>query len=83
MDRVVPTKAFVNICTMQVCAVKDATDEEILDLCNDDNPSGTEHGWLRVIRTADENPESIFAGPNKVPVRCDAYEDRMHFLVLC
>jgi hypothetical protein len=34
MERVEITKAFMGICTMQVCAEKDATDKEILEVCN-------------------------------------------------
>lgn len=81
MDRVVVTKPFVNVCTMQVCAVSDATDEEILATCNRENPSGTSVGWSEVVRVADE--ASIFKGANKLPVRCGENSDRTHFLVLC
>jgi hypothetical protein len=55
VERVVVTRAFLGICHMQVCAVADATDEEILTTCNSQNPSGTSGGWSRVIR--EEYPE--------------------------
>lgn len=38
MDRVLVIRTFVGICHMQVCAVNDATDEEILAVCNHANP---------------------------------------------
>lgn len=41
MNKVVVTRPFMGICGMQVCAHKDATDEEILAVCNGENPSGT------------------------------------------
>ena len=83
MDKVVVTRAVVNICTMQVCAESDATDEEILAICNRDNISGTTNGWSRVIRTINESPDAIFDGPNKGPVQCRDNQERTHFLVLC
>ena len=81
LNRVVVTAAFVNICTMQVCAVADASDEEILEVCNRENRSGTSNGWSEVIRTA--NPDSMFREENKLPVTCGDNPDRKHFLVLC
>ena len=76
MDRVIVTNGFVNICTMQVCAVADAEDDEILAVCNSENRSGTTHGWSRVIRDDTENPQ-------RNPVVCDAHPERRHFLVVC
>ena len=45
MDRVVVTNMWCGIVHMQVCAVEDATDNEILVVCNRKNPSGTTNGW--------------------------------------
>ena len=39
--RVIVTKFYNGLCGMQVCAVHDATDEEVLAVCNRENPSGT------------------------------------------
>lgn len=64
---------------MQVCCVADATNEEILEKCNRDNPSGTTNGWGIVIRTledADGRKEAL-------PGPCEAHHDRLHFLVGC
>ena len=33
MERVVVSREFMGLFSMQVCAVKDATDEEILEVC--------------------------------------------------
>lgn len=70
--RVVVSSIFINIYTMQVCCVKDATDEEILKVCNEDNPSGTSLGWARVIREGEGKPG-----------QCEKYPDRYHILVTC
>jgi len=72
MNRVVVTRPVVGICYMQVCAVKDATDEEILRVANSENPSGTHNGWMTVIRQ----------GKGK-PVTCSDDKGRKHFLLSC
>ena len=78
MKRVIVTKRMLSIIAMQVCAVKDATDEEILEVCNNENPSGTTSGWGIVVRTDDS-----LIGEKAIPVQCDKYPDRLHFIVLC
>ena len=85
MDRVVITKMMIGICGMSVCAVKDATDEEILQVCNLQNPSGTTNGWSEVIRHVEEKPEDEFQifGKNCAPVVCADDPERLHFLVSC
>ena len=82
MERVVVSRMFFNVVTMQVCAVADASDEEILEVCNRENPCGTKNGWTQVIRET-EGKDSLFKGPNKTPVDCEEHEGRKHFLVLC
>ena len=74
MDRVVTTRRMLGITSMQVCCVKDATDEEILKHCNRNNPSGTINGWGIVVR--DEKDGAL-------PVPCDDHSDRLHIVVLC
>jgi len=77
MERVIVTRPFVGICHMQVCAVEDATDEEILEVCNIENPSGTTNGWNTVCHT-----DHDFFGKT-APVKCAEYPNRTHFLVSC
>lgn len=73
LNRVIVTKPYVGICHMQVCAMNDATDEEILSEANAQNPSGTTNGWGVVIRSGDGKP-----------VPCgDHAETRIHLLVGC
>jgi hypothetical protein len=81
LDRVVITKAMVGICFMQVCALAEATDEEILALCNRENPAGTTNGWASVVRALEEEPTLITDA--HLPVVCGEYPERRHFLVAC
>lgn len=81
MERVVVTRPYCGVVAMQVCAVKDATDEEILEVCNRENPAGTENGWGEVIRDCAE--VTMFKNEKSVPVQCQDHEDRQHFMVLC
>ena len=85
MDRVIVTSPFCGILYMQVCAIADATDEEILEVCNTKNPSGTTMGWANVIRENREvgtmdNPKKKV---NLAPVQCKDYPDRKHFIAVC
>jgi hypothetical protein len=72
MKRVEVTNPMVGICHMQVCTMADVTDEEILDVCNHENPSGTTGGWSQVIRSGEGEP-----------VTCREDNNRKHFLVAC
>lgn len=81
MDRVIITRPMIGIAAMQVCAVADATDAEILEVCNRENPSGTSNGWVEVIRTHQD--PNVCIPKNNEPVRCESYPDRIHLLVTC
>ena len=74
MARVDVSRPYVGICHMQACAVKDASDAEILAVCNRENPSGTSLGWTTVIREGAKQQE---------PVACEQAPERLHFLVSC
>ncbi len=76
MERVLIIKGFHGICSMIVCAVKEATDKEILKVCNSQNPSGTTNGWMDVVRDDKEEPM-------RNPVQCEDYPERLHFIVDC
>ena len=78
MDRVVITKYMMGLLGMQVCAERDATNEEILSVCNNQNPSGTSHGWTTVVRTEED---SVAEG--QTPVQCEECPDRLHFIIFC
>jgi hypothetical protein len=76
MKRVIVTHPMIGICFMQVCAVSDATDEEILEVANRENPAGTENDWTKVARENDEDER-------KRPVVCDDDKNRTHFILVC
>ncbi len=76
MERVMVSRPFVGLCGMQVCACKDVTDVEILEVCNRENPAGTSNGWCEVIREEKQ-------GEKATPVQCADHPDRLHFLVIC
>lgn len=79
MDRVIVTRSMVGLVFMQVCATADATDEEILEVCNRENPSGTTNGWGTVCRNTE--PDDFWG--NTMPVVCKDNPERLHFLVAC
>ena len=76
MEKVVVTKAFHGLLGMQVCSEKNASDEEILEVCNRENKCGTTNGWSYVVRNDEEYPQSN-------PIQCEDHSDRLHFLVGC
>ena len=82
MERVIITRRMIGLVAMQVCAVKDATDEEILIVCNNENPSGTSNGWTSVVREVKE--DNSYYTKYSLPVPCgDNPETRLHFIILC
>jgi hypothetical protein len=70
----------MGLLAMQVCAWKDATDAEILAVCNSQNPAGTTNGWCSVVREVGED-EHITT--DALPVQCADEPDRQHFVVRC
>jgi len=81
-NRVQVTNFFIGLCGMQVCAVSDATDEEILSTANRENPSGTEKGWSVVLRTK-EQLQKYDLSENCLPVTCSDDSNKTHFLLMC
>ena len=80
MNRVIVTNPMIGLVGMQVCAARDATDEEILKVCNTENPSGTSGGWSKVFRKVEEGYENM---ENSLPVQCEDYKNRIHFIIIC
>lgn len=79
--RVEVAAPFIGVCHMAVCAEADVTDQEILDVCNTENKSGTSQGWTTVYRKDD--PEAMWFNGNLKPVECGDVKGRLHFLVSC
>jgi hypothetical protein len=79
MQRVIVTHPVIGIAAMQVCACEDATDDEILAVCNYENPTSTKV-WSSVVREAIEG--DMLRNWQTIPVRCHTHPDRWHFIVL-
>jgi hypothetical protein len=76
VNKVVVTQAMIGICHMAVCCEKEATDDEILAVCNRENPSGTTRGWNSVVRDDKDHPQCN-------PVVCADDPNRLHVMVAC
>lgn len=83
LPRILIVRAVVGFCFMVVCATSDVSDAEILKLCNEKNPSGTERGWDRVARTERSDGGELLFSHVPGPVPCRDHDDRTHFLVSC
>lgn len=81
LGRVEVSRYIVGICGMQVCAVGDATDEEMLAVANSQNPSGTSAGWTYVHRESNADHELL--SDQCLPGQCADHADRKHFLIFC
>ena len=71
--RVKVTRCILGLAYMQVCAVRDATDTEVLEVCNIENPSGTLGGWVKVHH--EEGPLA--------PIACEDRPNRWHLIISC
>lgn len=74
MERVIVTRPIIGLVAMQVCAINEATDEEVLRVANKVNPSGTTMGWTRVVRETDVSDS---------PVTCADDAGRVHLILYC
>lgn len=74
LARVIIVRSIVGIAFMQVCVADGVDDDEILDVCNRENPSGTAQGWTVVHRDKDGK---------LAPITCASDRTRTHVLVSC
>ena len=81
MDKIIITRSALGLAAMQVCCEKNATDEEILEVCNTNNPSGTEQGWNIVLSSKEDADRVEMSG--SAPVVCGVYPERLHKIILC
>lgn len=87
-QRVCVTMPYAGLRAMQVCVVEDATDEEILKVCNEENPQMVSRGWHTVVRTEEQvKKEDIGCkegwGDSALPGKCVECPGRLHIIVLC
>jgi len=67
---------------MQVCVVSDATDEEILRICNSENPQLVSGGWHTVVRDKD-HARQLGVSEDAAPGNCVECKGRLHKIALC
>jgi hypothetical protein len=86
-QRVCVTLPFAGLRAMQVCAVEDATDKEILEVCNRENPQMVTGGWHTVVRTKEQvDKQGLIAkvsSESALPGKCVECPGRLHIIVLC
>lgn len=82
-SRVFLTGMFAGLFSEHVCAVPDATDEEILKACNDaDNSIRPGSGkWDIVIRTKEDADRAKVSFEAGKPGQCVECPPRIHFVV--
>jgi len=80
MERIEVMKPVLRYLWMTVCAVDDATDDEILEACEKLNPAGTTMGWAAVVRTTDG---SFMHGGEQGPREVCDHPGRTHLVVVC
>jgi len=82
--RVIDGSPYGGSPVMQVCAVLDATDEEILKTCNSQDELKSHNDWTTVMR----DPDKFNLSSNWRPVECGDAEKcgqgpRLHIFVIC
>lgn len=81
-QRVLVTMPYAGLRAMQVCVVEDATDEEILAVCNSENPQIVLGGWHTVVRSI-EHAKRCGVDEVSAPGKCAECSGRLHKIVLC
>jgi hypothetical protein len=76
MNRIEIVRPLAGLCGMIVCVEPGVTNEEILEFCNRENPSGVENGWSNVVRDDSE-------GVQLAPLQCQEHPTRTHLMVIC
>lgn len=82
--RAMVTGAYAGLFACQVCVVPDATDEEILAVCNRDDPRTEGFSWTKVIRTKEDvKAEGLRSldGSSVIPGQCVECPPRLHMIV--
>jgi hypothetical protein len=80
LKRVEVISDYYGLTCMQVCVVHDASDKEILGVCNRENPSGTSAGWNKVVRKLED---VSWAVEGSLLGHCKDFPERIHFLIFC
>jgi len=81
-QRVCVTLPFAGFRAMQVCCVEDATDDEILKVCNAENPQMVTGGWHTVVKSK-EHARELGVNDSAAPGDCVECPGRKHKIALC
>jgi len=81
-QRVLVTLPYAGFRAMQVCVVEEATDEEILKICNRENPQLVNGGWHTVVKSK-KHAKECGVDENSAPGKCEDCPGRLHKIILC
>lgn len=81
-DRVFISMPVAGFRAMQVCVKPEVPDEEILQVCNRENPQLVSGGWHTVVRSK-EHARKCKVDEVAAPGQCVECPDRLHKIVLC
>jgi hypothetical protein len=81
-ERVFISQPYCGMYAMQVCVLPEVSTQEILDVCNRENPSGTGSGWNKVINSKAAAIEAGLA-VDTAPGPCVECAGRQHKIVMC
>lgn len=81
-QRVFVVEGYHGFRAQQVCVVPEATDEEILEACNRENPQLVTGGWHTVVRDK-EHARELGVDECAAPGNCVECPPRLHKIVLC
>lgn len=81
-QRVCVTMPYAGFRAMQVCVVEDASDEEILAVCNRENRQLVTSGWHTVVKSK-EHAKECGVDEAAAPGKCVECKGRWHKIALC
>jgi hypothetical protein len=81
-DRVFIMRSFAGLRAMQVCVLPEVPDEEILQVCNRENPQLGTIRWHTVVKDVKHAMECVVS-PEAAPGPCQSRVGRLHKIVLC
>jgi hypothetical protein len=81
-QRVCVTLPWAGLRAMQVCVMKDVTDEEILAVCNSENPQMVTGGWHTVVKDK-KHARRLGVDECSAPGQCVECPNRLHKIAIC
>ena len=81
-QRVLVTMPYAGFRAMQVCVMEGVPDDEILSICNAENPQLVSGGWHTIVRDAAHAAE-LGVDTTAAPGKCVECPGRWHKIALC